>query len=169
MAFVWIPVPAQVSSKFLELTNEEKKTDHAEMHVTVFFLGKNTDRKQLLLAVEACSNVAEKFQPFSVIGAMLSSFPENPDHKSGVPIIVRLISNDLMMLREHLRLEFKKLGVEYDTKFLDYKPHVTIAYGSIQLNPKPIDPIKWENSKIVISGNGSMRDQFFTEMKLGKW
>ena len=72
-------------------------------------------------------NVVSQTKPFTVSTAHVTTFPPNPD--DGVPIIARVVSNELVALRQAICAAFDATKIEFSKKYPDYTPHVTLGYS----------------------------------------
>lgn len=168
MAFIGLTVPIDIASQLSSLYEDGDKTPLEEMHVTLCFLGKKMDNGSFLEALHACYSAAVTNNPIKITAAVLSTFPPNPDDRNGVPVIVRVVSEDLIKFRAELTAMLDSYGVEYSKKFPVYKPHITLAYGPEQFTPRQIKPLSWMNSYISLWGGKEFDDGHFARFKLGK-
>jgi len=169
MAFIAFTVPVEAGTELskLPVIGGTEKTPIGEMHVTAVFLGKNTPIADVLKSISVCYEVASKAKPISMAAAILTTFPPNPDWREGVPVIARVVSQDLMNFRAQLAAGLDAAGVEYSKKFPDYKPHVTLGYANKQFPAQKITPIHWECSHIIVWGGEERYESIFAGCQLG--
>jgi 2'-5' RNA ligase len=152
MAYIAFMVPPEAAAELSELYALGDPTPPEDMHVTLAFLSKNTPPSQILRAIAACQIVAATSAPILMHAALLTSFPPNPEHREGVPVIVRVVSDALFSFRARLVAELEKFGVEYSRKFPEYKPHVTLSHGPEKPEPKKVGPVSWTSNQIMVWG-----------------
>lgn len=156
MAFLGIQVPAIAAAKLssIDIPNG-RKLKPEEMHVTLLYLGKDTPLISALGAVMGCHTVARKWKPFTVHAALLTSFPKNPD--DGIPIIVRVLSNELMQFREEILKAMERMSIPYSIKHPEYKPHVTLTYTDKEkVIPTKIQPVSWIVDRMTVWAGNDM-------------
>jgi len=125
------------------------------MHVTLLYLGKGTPVVSVLGAVMGCHLVAKAWKPFTVHAALLTSFPKNPD--DGVPVIVRVVSEELMRFQKSIKAAMDRMSVPYSNKYPKYKPHVTLTYTDGEtVPPSRVGPVSWEVKDLVVWGGEEM-------------
>jgi hypothetical protein len=80
----------------------------------------------------------------------ISSFPGNND---GIPIIIPIISNELKECRKNLVECLDKNKIEYDKKYPEYKPHLTLSYADSKekfKSRKLPEKLSWMAHELVI-------------------
>lgn len=163
MSFLGIRVPHEIARALngIDIPGEKQPLDH--FHITVLDLGKNTPVEQLMKAAEAAYEVTSKFPPFQVETSLVSSFSANKD--DGIPIIARVDSKPLHELLGALKAAFKAADVEFNDKWPEFKPHVTLGYSQDLETPikdKKIDPpVQWGVGEVVLWG-GDKGDEKLT-------
>jgi 2'-5' RNA ligase len=152
MAFLFLKVPHETARLLHDVEVPGEKSHIEEMHITLLYLGKGIPFINIAKAMMVCHEVLEHQQPFLMRISKISTFPENPD--DGVPIICPVESPELMIFQKTLANEFNKFGLEYDKKFPDFKPHVTLAYdknSDFKESPLPM-PMIWAAQSMSIWG-----------------
>lgn len=154
MAYISFMVPPEAAAELSKLYTEGDLSPPEEMHVTLAFLSKSTPPSQVLRAIAACQVVASTSAPILMHAALLTSFPPNPDHRDGVPVIVRVVSDALHSFQARLLAELDKFGVEYSKKFPEYKPHVTLSHTHSSERPTPmkVGPVSWTSDTVMVWG-----------------
>lgn len=152
MAYISFMVPPEAAIELSKLYTEGDLSPPEDMHVTLAFLSKSTSPSQVLRAIAACQVVASTSAPIPMHAALLTSFPPNPDHREGVPVVVRVVSDALFSFRARLCTELDKFGVEYSRRFPEYKPHVTLSHGPERVPPQKVGPVSWVSSQIMVWG-----------------
>jgi 2'-5' RNA ligase len=152
MAYISFMVPPEAAAELASLYTVGDLTPPEDMHVTLAFLSKNTPPSQVMRAIAACQVVAATSAPVLMHAALLTAFPPNPDHREGVPVIVRVISDALFSFRARLVAELEKFGVEYSKKFPEYKPHVTLSHSSERPEPQKVGPVSWTSDTVMVWG-----------------
>jgi len=150
MAFMGIRVPAAAAAELSSIAVPEgRRLEPGEMHITLLYLGKDTPLVSALGAVMGSHTVARAWKPFTVHAALLTSFPRNPD--DGVPVIVRVVSEELMKFREEVRRAMDRMSVPYSNKYPEYKPHVTLTYVDEEgVAPSRIRPVSWTVDRMTV-------------------
>lgn len=126
MAFLGLKVPYETARLLGQVKVEGEKEDLSSMHITILYLGKELPIEAVTRAIEVAYEVTSNTKPFTVKTQLVTSFSVNKD--SGIPIIARVESAPLLALRNALTAAFDAEGVNYDKKYPEYKPHVTLAY-----------------------------------------
>lgn len=152
MAFIGLRVPAATARLFGEIDVPGDKEDSASLHVTIIYLGEDVDISALTEAIQATYAVTSKTKPFTVRTSRVFSFPENPDYKSGHPVISYVESDDLHALRDNLVAGLDGAGIEFNKKYPSYRPHVTVAYSPEAVEEFRIPTIEWGAHEIVMWG-----------------
>lgn len=154
MAYISFMVPPEAAVELAKLYPEGDLTAPEDMHVTLAFLSRGTPPSQVLRAIAACHVVASTSAPVLMHAALLTSFPPNPEHREGIPVIVRMVSDALFSFRARLVAELDKFGVEYSKKFPEYKPHVTLSHSHSSERPTPrkVGPVSWTSSQLMVWG-----------------
>lgn len=152
MAYISFMVPPEAASKLSKLYALGDVSPPEDMHVTLAFLSKSTPPSQVVRAIAACHVAASASAPILMHAALLTSFPPNPDHREGVPVIVRVVSDALHSFQARLLAELDRFGVEYSKKFPEYKPHVTLSHGPERPGPKKVGPVSWTSDQVMVWG-----------------
>lgn len=149
MAFIGISVPHETARILSELDVPGTKESISHFHITMIYLGSGVPIEQLTDAIKATFKVTAKTKPFSVSTSLVTCFPKNED---GVPIICRVNSDPLHDLRKRLTSAFSAGGVQYNKKYPDYKPHVTLAYAEEEIEERTIPTVTWGAHELVLWG-----------------
>lgn len=163
VAIVGIEVPRAVAEKLAGLGAPGSPEAPETMHITVLYLGKDAPVESVLAATDALYRVCRRTPPFNVGFAVRTSFP---DRGNGTPVIARVISPALHRFRAELMAELDAAGVFYDTKFPDFKPHVTVSYCDSAVPDAPMEPTVWTVGSIAVWGGDSGRDRLAVKVDL---
>lgn len=125
MAFIGLRVPADAARALESHEVPGERLSASDMHVTILYIGKGVSIVDLAKAMVAAYGVAGRTCPISLSIDRATNFPVGPD---GWPIICRLESPGLQQLNADLKAEFTRLGLPFNNKWPDYKPHVTLSY-----------------------------------------
>ncbi len=125
MAFIGLRVPADAARLLESHDVPGERLSASDMHVTILYLGKSVPVVELAKAMVAAFGVAMRTSPLSLSVDRVTNFPVGDD---GWPLICRLESPELQRLNTDLRAEFARLGLPFNNKWPDYKPHVTMSY-----------------------------------------
>jgi len=123
----------------------------ADSHVTVVYLGDDVPVETLGELVPTIYSVTASVKPFSALTHTVSTFPEGDN---GVPVIALVDSPALHQLKDRICAALDSVGYEYDTRFPQYKPHVTLAYGPSHVAglEAQIRPVSWEVGDVWLWG-----------------
>jgi hypothetical protein len=69
-----------------------------------------------------------------------------------VPVICRIESDPLHNLQQNLKASLQAAGVEFEDKFPEYKPHVTLAWADDNIEDKRIPIVEWGAHELVLWG-----------------
>lgn len=132
MAMIAVPVPREIGRLFrsIEVPGERDPSDH----ITMFYLGDNLSVDKLVRIIPVVFKVAESLEPFLVTCRKITTFPKNDDRHSsdgtnGYPVIAPVESKQLHELRTKIKRAFDSKGIDYNNKYPDYQPHVTLSYS----------------------------------------
>jgi 2'-5' RNA ligase len=149
MAFLGLQVPHSTARLFSEIEVDGDKTSLDSFHITIMYLGKDVSIDHIADAMKATFEVTSKTKPFSVRTSRVTNFPSNDE---GVPIIARVESDALHALRTQLQETYERLGVAYDNKYPNYKPHVTLSYAELEIEEFRIPTLEWGAHELVLWG-----------------
>ncbi len=161
MAFLGLAVPAATARILAEIDFGKygEKEPPSSMHITVLFIGKTVPIETIATMIEPIFNVVSQTKPFTVATSRVTTFPANPE--DGTPIICPVDSNDLHTFRKAICAAFDQAGIEYNKKYPDYRPHVTLGYSKDPLvdADKAIDltipVVEWGAHELVLWGGDS--------------
>lgn len=152
MAMVGLRVPPETARLLSGIEVEGKKEDIANFHITLLFMGGDIPIEQLAKALGAAHSVTSTTRPFSVSTSHVTCFPKGDD---GVPIICPVDSDQLHDLHTKLCKAFDEAGVEYNKKYPEYKPHVTLSYADEAMEDRRIPQVMWGAHEVVVWGGDS--------------
>jgi 2'-5' RNA ligase len=150
MAIVSISVPQDISSQLSSIDVPGELVSPSDMHITMVYLGKGISLSTMLKATAVCRMLAKKRNPFLVGTALVSSFPENED---GIPIIAKIVSPSIKSIRDDLISLLQKFGIDYNNKYPDFTPHVTLSYSKTEMDDFRIFPVQWKVGSLNIWGD----------------
>jgi 2'-5' RNA ligase len=148
MAMIGFRVPAETARVLSEIDVPGKLEDVAHYHVTLMVLGKDLPISTIALATIAAYEVAANTRPFTIQTSRISSFPSDED----VPIIARCESNALHDLWVQLCESLDVHGIDYNKKFPEYKPHVTLSYAKEGIEDIRIPTLEWGAHELILWG-----------------
>lgn len=125
MAALMFPVPEETARILCEL-EVPGTPEPANSHVTVVYLGEDVPIGRIAELMPVLYEVTSRTVPFSVSTDLITTFPPGDD---GVPVIAKVHSPELHAFRKQLCTCMDGAGIEYDKKYPEYKPHVTVAYA----------------------------------------
>ena len=151
VAFIGVPIPPQMRAVFKQFRVPGIPESADKLHITMVHLGKEVPIERVAQAAIVVYSTTKRTVPFSVRSNVITSFKRGND---GMPIIALLDSPGLHALRAALCSALDAAGIEYSKKFPEYRPHVTLAYADLDVQPpdRPISPVQWDVDEIVVWG-----------------
>lgn len=149
MAFIGLAVPRETSRLFSDIEVPGQKTEIGTYHITLMYIGKEIPIEVLAEALKATYAVTSETKPFTVRTSRVVSFPPGDD---GHPVIARVESDPLHDLREALVASFNDAGVDFNQKYPDFKPHVTLSYAEEPVEEFRIPTVEWGAHELVLWG-----------------
>lgn len=150
MAALMFQVPEDTARVLAEVQvpGTPEKKDH---HITVVSLGDDIPVERLGEILPAIYDVTSTTPPFTVSTDLVATFPSG---KNGVPIIAKVQAPQLHTLKDRLCAALDEAWFEYDDKFPEYVPHVTLAYDPDPLTKfeTEIPKIQWGANELVLWG-----------------
>lgn len=158
MAFLGLKVPHETARILSEINYGDvgEKEPASSMHITMCYLGKEVPIEKIAAMIPVIFSVVSQVRPFTVATKKVSTFPPNPD--DGTPIIGLIDSPELHVFRKALTGTFDAQGVEYNKKYPDYVPHVTLGYSKEPPRPPinlDIPVVEWGAHELVLWGGDS--------------
>lgn len=150
MALLCLKVPVETGRLFSSIEVPGKKNEIDSLHVSLLYLGKETELEAILLAIQVTYQTLANWYPFQVSTRWVSTFKGDPDGTK--PVICRVESDDLYELQEALKEAFEEEGVPFSNKFPEYRPHVTLSYHKGDVPDFIIPKISWTVSEVVLWG-----------------
>lgn len=151
MAALMFQVPQETARILHEIQVPGTPEKH-EPHITVMYLGKDVPIERISKMLSVIFDVTSTTSPFTVATSKIGTFPPGDD---GVPIIARVSSPALHEFRGRLAQAFDDNDLEYDKKFPDYKPHVTLAFDENKDSKvdMEIPEVAWGAHEMVLWGS----------------
>lgn len=161
MAFLGLKCPPETARILSEIALGEgiEKQAPSSMHTTMIYLGKEVPIEKIAQCIPVIFSVVSQTKPFTVATSRVTTFPPNPD--DGVPVIAPIESNELHDFRKAICAAFDQAGVEYNKKYPDYKPHLTLGYAKDPLVHADnavdlqIPTVEWGAHELVLWGGDS--------------
>lgn len=164
MSFLGIKITHETARLLHEIDVPGMKTDTAQLHITLLYLGDNLPIKELAKAMIATYEVAQNTCPFWVKSGNIASFPVEAEKPH--PIIAMVQSPKLFELHKFLKRSFDKAGVSYDKRYKLYRPHITLAFNEAGIKKTKIEPIEWAIQEVVLWGGEDGDNRVFTTFPL---
>ncbi len=126
-----------------------------DAHVTLLHLGDPLSKDIYDRAVDATLKAVIDVRPFTVSTSRIRTFDHGDD---GTPIVCQVDSEPLHALHRRLAESFDAAGVPYSKKHPEFKPHVTLAYGSDPLvdelfgSYSGFSPVEWGVHEVTLWG-----------------
>jgi 2'-5' RNA ligase len=155
MAFIALKVPSETArlleELYIPIKRSKKDLESAsDMHVTIMYLGKKLAIGNIAKAMCSAFTVASITSPIECYIDTISSF----DTGRQKPIIAPVVSPGLFSLYDTLKSAFDIGMVDYDDKFPEYKPHVTLAHANVDhFNDVKFPKLSWTSYEMVIYGS----------------
>jgi 2'-5' RNA ligase len=167
MSFLGLKVPHEIGRLLAQIDYGEygKPEPTDTYHITIAYFGDEQPIEKLAGIITAAYKVASTTKPFTVRTSRVAVFPPHPETGT-IPIICRMDSTELHDLRNALLWQFDADGVEYDKKFTEFKPHVTLAYTApgdgaeeVQDLDLTIPTLEWGVGELVLWGGDEGDDK----------
>ena len=166
MPMIAIKIPEDISIQLNKISISGKKENLNEFHITLFYFEK-INIEDILKTTELLYKNCKKASPFKVSFNKLSSFPKGDD---GIPVILPVESNDLILFRAKLAKNLDSNKIEYSKKFPNYSPHCTLAYLNKEIAPqeKKLNKINFKVNEIIFYAGDNMDDGIIVKIPLGE-
>lgn len=148
MAMIGLKIPDEVSEKLSKISVPGKKLSKEEMHITMFYFENKIGIKEIIKIVQAMYDVTKKTDSLPIKITTISTFSKGDD---GIPIIIPILSEELLELRKKLAKKLDAEEVSYSKKWPEFKPHLTLSYSSKEMEDKKLEKsISWKASEVVL-------------------
>lgn len=148
MAMIGLKVPEEITEKLSRISVPGKKSPPEEMHITMFYFENKLNIKGIIKIVQVMYDVIKKCESLAIKGTTVSSFKKGDD---GVPIIIPIISEELLELRKKLAKKLDNEEINYSKKWPEFKPHLTLAYSPKEMEDKKLDKnISWKADEVIL-------------------
>jgi len=164
MAFLGIRVPVETGRLLDQIKVPGKKESISEYHITMIYFGENWPIEKVSKILEATYEVLKDEKPFTIKTNEITCFPKGDN--DGCPIIARVESKDLHKLNDKLKDKFDKSDIEYNTKFKEYKPHITLAYADDEIDKFKINDVEFGVSNLVLWAGDYGNNRLFVDFLL---
>jgi 2'-5' RNA ligase len=170
MAMLAIPVPENVGRLFrsIEVPGDRDPSDH----ITMFYLGEDVSVDTLVRIIPLVFKITESLEPFLVTCRKVTTFPKNDDRHSsggtsGYPVIAPVESKQLHEIRSKVKRALESKGIDYNNKYPDYQPHVTLSYSKKKPKNIRFPKTQWLVNEIALYGGDNHDDRLFVSFPLG--
>ena len=164
MSMLAIPVPENISELLRDIKVGGKQLcDDKSDHITVMYFSEMSMNDTLKI-IPIIDELTKKQKPFIISIKKYTTFVKG---KNGFPVICKIKNANLMNLRKDIKKSFDKNDIEYDNKFLEYIPHVTLEYNEEEVKDKEFDEISWQVNKISLYCGDKDKDQIYIEFPFG--
>jgi 2'-5' RNA ligase len=165
MAFIGIRVPYESARLIHEIEVPGNKTDSNQLHITLFYLGSGINIKHISKAMMATYDIAQTIIPFLVKVNCVNQFDTLVNDK--YPIIAPIGCQKLFDVREQMRKIFDKKKIDYDKRFKEYKPHITLSFSEQAVERHKIPcPIEFSVQELVLYGGQDGDEKIFITFPL---
>lgn len=148
MAMIGLKVPEEISERLVKISVPGKKSAAEEMHITMFYFEDKLSIKDVTKIVQAMYEVTKKNEPLHIKGTTVSTFGKGDD---GIPVIIPIVSEDLMTIRKKMAKKFDEAEIDYSKKWPEFKPHLTLSYSPKKMEDKKLDKnISWKATEIIL-------------------
>lgn len=153
MPMIAIKIPEKIADRLSREAVPGKKCPPEEMHLTLFYF-KELKFEEALKVIACMHEVLKKSSSIKINLKKIVSFPSNED---GTPVIVPIISDDLIRLREKLAKKLDEEGLEYSKKYPEFKPHVTLSYSTKDVEErKLLSPFTFKVDEVILYAGKDM-------------
>ena len=156
MALLSIKVPEEVSRVLTEIQVPGEATSADSKHITLVYLGKDAPMSVVLGAIQAVYDVAQETKPIALSTEEVTTFPKGDD---GVPVIAKVLGDDLHKLQKKLCEALDKNKVPFPKTYPTYKPHITLSYSPKETESFSIEPLEWTAYEMLLSGGSDLSDR----------
>lgn len=164
MSILLIRPPADIAQVLSRISVPGTLEDSAGYHITMVYFGDDVPVDQVLKAVDVTHRVISKYRPFVVSTSLVTTFPKGDD--GSIPVICKVKSPELVKLRAELIAEYEAAGVNYNTKFPKYNPHLTLSYSQDPVEDMDIPKISWGCADIAMWAGDTGEDRFSVKFPL---
>jgi len=152
MAIICIKVPHDAARLLEGVEVPGDRSSASDMHVTLLTFGKDLPIIDIAKAMCVCYDVISKTRSIAFSVDYIDSFD---DHGSGVPVVCPIDSPEVHALWQSLKDSFDRLNIPYDTKWTEFKPHVTLSYSDEPFTGPLPAPLTWTAHDVIIWGGDS--------------
>lgn len=156
MAMIGLKVPEEISERLSKISVPGKKLPAEEMHITMFYFENKLNIKDIVKITQAMYDIIKKFEQVRLKGVTISTFKKCDD---GVPVIVPIVSDELVDLRKKMAKKFDNEDIDYSKKWPEFRPHLTLSYSPKEIEDKKLDKnINWKASEVIFWGGDRHSD-----------
>lgn len=155
MAFLGLRLPSEVGRYLAAVDVPGERVDYGHAHVTITYLGDDVPLETVMRAAAVVASTAQMFSPIHCLTRSVSSFPAGDEGKH--PIICPVESPELRRFKAALDRAFDLVGIDYNRKFPEYKPHTTLSYSPVPVADRAMPVLEWVAFEVVVWG-GDERD-----------
>lgn len=146
MALVGIRIPAELGRVLGEIPVPGQREPRENLHITLMVFEENPI-DVMADAMVVIHQVTSEAQPFTASTSLVTTFARGDD---GVPVIAKVDSPGLMLLRDRLATALDERAIAFSKRFPEYKPHVTLAYSQEEMADLRIPLIEWNINEVVL-------------------
>ncbi|HLG26632.1 MAG TPA: 2'-5' RNA ligase family protein [Paenisporosarcina sp.] len=166
MAMIGIKAPFDLAEQLKKNSVPGKQLSPEEMHITMFYFEKQLKIKDVITIIGAAHDALKRSGPFQVRGNKITTFPKGDD---GVPVIVPIISDELLTIRKRMASKFDSEDIVFSKKYPEYKPHLTLSYATKEMEDEKLDKaVSWKVKDIVLWAGDNMDGGIIVSLPLTK-
>jgi len=147
MSMIALKIPLNISDKLSEIKVDGKKESPEEYHITMFYFEGKLKIDDVCKITKTMNSILGRFSPPKISFKEVSFFPKGED---GFPVIVPILSDDLIEIRKSLAKAFDKEKINYSKEWPEFKPHLTLAYSKKEPTNQKIDKSSWNATELVL-------------------
>lgn len=157
MAFIYCPVPKEITNLLFSMDVPGRKESPEDAHITLVYFDEDmtddTERR-----IQSCLQSFYKVWPSGVVSTnKLTCF----DKPGNIPVIFEIDGTYIHKLKNAICYCLDRMGISYSRKFPDFKPHITISYAETTPEEIEFDPLSWEIECVSFgSGTSSFNKTF---------
>lgn len=147
MSMIALKIPLDISDKLSKIKVDGKKESPEEYHITMFYFDGKLKIDDVCKITKTMNSVLGRFSPPKISFKEVSYFPKGDD---GFPVVVPILSDDLIEVRKSLAKAFDKEKINYSKKWPEFKPHLTLAYSKKEPTDQKVDKSSWSATELVL-------------------
>lgn len=147
MSMIALKIPSNISDKLSKIKVDGKKELPQEYHITMFYFDGKLKIDDICKITKIMNSVLGRYSPPKISFKEISHFQKGDN---GFPVIISILSDELIEIRKSLVKVFDKEKINYSKKWPEFKPHITLAYSKKEPTDQSIDKYSWNATELVL-------------------